>query len=250
MIYVYNNKAYTPYSNNINKVLLNTNDSIHDILGVFYPMEYISDAHSFLNIKNQYKLLPGIYGIYCIIMGKFYIGSAFDLAYRLTQHLKWYHCSSDALTTALNTYGLDNFQVVIFKTLPSSDFVDKKQFEIALAYEEQWFFDNVEADRLFNKILSSAPIGSGFSRPVSEITKLKISEGNKGIKAKGENPYAKLTPLIDLHSVNHSNVLTFTSRREASEFLGMNYDSFLYRISKARDLRHKLIIDNRWEVHY
>ena len=107
MLNFLNKFAYKPFTF-LNKILVNNALSFKDILGIECTAISVMSISAFLKVTNQYKN-PGIYVIYFIAEGKFYIGSAYNLTYRLRQLLIWRKDSSKALQKAIDNYSKNNF---------------------------------------------------------------------------------------------------------------------------------------------
>ncbi len=216
---IYNYFSYVPFSLHrglrpLNKVLTNTTASFKSLLGINYKAISIYTITAYKANSTKFKQ-PGIYGLYCIAEGKFYIGQAYNLKKRLDCHLQ-NRQSSAALQQAISKYDLNKFQIIIFNTLPTSLLHQRRCLHTQLCVLEQWFFDNVTPNRLYNTILSCSPIGTGFSLPHTAATKLKISLSSRGVKkptmASGKNPNASVCKIVDI--TNNNNVHIFECHAE------------------------------------
>jgi len=234
--------SYVPFSLD-HKVLNNSLSSFKDILGLNYKAIEVMTISNFILNKSKFKL-PGIYGIYCIAEGKFYIGQALNIGHRVTSHLQ-NRSSSAPLQQAFKKYGLEKFQIIVFNTLTFKALSNNKillQTEINLL--EQWFFDNIDPGRLYNSILSSTPIGSGYNRPHTDATKLKMKEISKAknLHVDASNPNALSCKIVDI--TNENNVHYFQCYADCYRFLNITKKYFLYIKRKAKDRNQPLIINN------
>ena len=104
------------------------------------------------NIAIELKDYKGIYGFFCVINKKIYIGSSENLVKRFKEHIKGKK-SNIYLQNAINEYGLDNFYYIIF------EFYNRKDI-IMLSDIETKYISYIRADYLYNfKFLATSMLG-------------------------------------------------------------------------------------------
>ena len=191
----------------------------------------------------------GIYRIDNSINGKCYVGSSIDLDRRRKEHsytLMNNSHSNKHLQNAYNKYGRECFKFTIIEILEIFD--DIKQ---SLLDREQFWIDNLLPE--YN-ILLIAGSSLGFNH--SEETKQQISNSTKGVKKsiehskhireaqKGkiltEDHKAKLSEAAK-HRKSPSNVtkisingIIYNSIKEASEILGIKYNTIQKRLKNPK----------------
>jgi group I intron endonuclease len=104
------------------------------------------------NIAIELKDYKGIYGFFCVINKKIYIGSSENLVKRFKEHIKGKK-SNIYLQNAINEYGLDNFYYIIF------EFYNRKDI-IMLSDIETKYISYIRPDYLYNfKFLATSMLG-------------------------------------------------------------------------------------------
>lgn len=168
-----------------------TPDFIRHLLGIKNTPLFVWDIPHFYAASRFIKGIAGIYGIYCIKSARLYIGSAYNLYKRISSHLSTPARSNIILQRALRKYGIGNFKIIIFQTLNIMD-PNLKQL---LIDAENYYLNTIPKPMQYN-ILESAYTSLGFKhtdntkalirvkalgRIVSEDTKRKLSERNRGV---------------------------------------------------------------------
>lgn len=173
-------------------ILENTEASFMKLLGLNKKAVYVWNYDDYK--LNEYKLRKnaGIYGIYSVLSGKIYIGSAKKLSLRINQHLNTPLHSSKTLQKALSKYGKNNFKIIIFEVF-DTDIQNLKQL---LIDTENLYLNTIPKALLYN-ILFQAYTSVGYKhtnkskaliklkakgKSISETVKRKISESLKGFK--------------------------------------------------------------------
>ena len=70
-----------------------------------------------MKILGEYKNVPGVYIMRCLISHKYYIGESLDIAGRMKQYK---YTKSRVIDRAISKYGIDNFEVMV-EYLPHFD---------------------------------------------------------------------------------------------------------------------------------
>jgi len=142
--------------------------SFSDLLGVSRKAVSIMTISELKSNLDKYTY-PGIYGIYCMVEGKFYIGGSLVLQERLKSHfftdypdIELQKGSNKPLQRAIKRHGMDKFQVIIFHEFSHVSHIDILMF--LLGEYEQWFLSNVNQRRLYNIRLKS-----NFLGPISNL---------------------------------------------------------------------------------
>jgi len=132
-------------------------------------------------LKTELKNKTGIYCIKHVNSGKVYIGSSFNLARRLTDHV--YNRSSNAyLQRAFNKYGLDQFYISILELIPTVK-MSKEGIMLALIELEQKYIDMHPYKYNINPMAGKTRLGSKHTAKTkalfSKIRKINPSFLNK-----------------------------------------------------------------------
>jgi group I intron endonuclease len=146
------------------------------------------DAFSSKNKQSLLKGKSGVYGWYCIVDNKNYIGSGKDLYERAFEHLNNPKGSNRNLQQAMNLHGLKNFVFIVFDYSNSSLIVTAKELELI----EDAYLGHFHKSVKYN-ILDKAYSSIGFTH--SSETRKIISELRKG-KALSEKTKLKLSLLF------------------------------------------------------
>lgn len=90
----------------------------------------VEKAHIKLySLTEKLPKIPGIYGIYCLISDKIYVGSAINLHARYIRHkyyLKKGTHHSLKLQRAYNKYGVENFKMILLESSDTEELLDKE----------------------------------------------------------------------------------------------------------------------------
>lgn len=96
-----------------------------------YAEYTLKDLSQFHSIKPLLRNRQGIYGIYNNINNKQYIGSAYDLAKRIREHIVG-DKTNEVLQRAIIKYGISNFSLVIYSFFPNGFNLSLTEFETLL----------------------------------------------------------------------------------------------------------------------
>jgi len=104
------------------------------------------------NIAVELKDYKGIYGFFCTINKKIYIGNSENLVKRFKEHIKGKK-SNIYLQNAINEYGLDNFYYIIF------EFYNRKDI-IMLSDIETKYISYIRPEYIYNfKFIATSMLG-------------------------------------------------------------------------------------------
>jgi group I intron endonuclease len=190
---------------------------------------------SYAELKSQQHLINGIagtYGIYNNINGKFYVGSSNNIRSRLNHHLlnATSRTSNRWLQFALKKYGLINFQIIIFDTIPKSNLINK---DVLIDLENRLFNDISFKNKFYNfNLQANSSLGVKFS----DATKCLMSLRTSG----GKNPAAVSITLVDLML---DQVHYLSTIKEVAPIVGCSVNN-IYKISK----RNPPIFIYRWLI--
>jgi group I intron endonuclease len=146
------------------------------------------------NSPEQYEQVPCIYIIENLINGKNYIGRAKNFRTRVASHkseLNLNHHKNIHLQSAWNKYGAENFTFKILEQCPVEQHLEREMYWIEfMDTYERGYNRTVGGDGTLGikddirKKMSNRMKGNKYSvgRILSEETKKKISESNKGKK--------------------------------------------------------------------
>lgn len=163
----------------------------------------------------------GIYRITCTTTGKFYIGSAVNLKRRWQEHRKTlrgnYH-PNPYLQASWNKYGEQTFTFEVIELVLPPFLIER----------EQYWLDKLQA---IKKGFNLAPTaGSSFGREVSQSTRKKIGDANRG--KPGPNLGKKLAP------ETREKLSIIASQRTSNPFLGKSHTAEARaKMSEARRKR-------------
>lgn len=130
---------------------------------------------------SKYLKISGIYSIINQINGKRYIGQAYSLYNRCNNHRN-YKSGAPKLNSAIQKYGIENFQFVILEECPK---------ELLNEREEYWilFYDTLNPDKGYNLIqrqdIKRIPCSQETKKKISQKFKELFPEGRSGEK----NPF-------------------------------------------------------------
>jgi hypothetical protein len=93
-------------------------------------LEKVEKAHiRFYSLTEKLPIVSGIYGIYCLVNDKMYIGSAINIHARFIKH-KYYLKSrkhhSLKLQRAYDKYGIENFKIAVLEVCHSEELLDRE----------------------------------------------------------------------------------------------------------------------------
>lgn len=112
----------------------------------------INEYSTQTNIAIELMDYIGIYGFFCTINKKIYIGSSENLVKGFKEHIKGKK-SNIYLQNAINEYGLDNFYSIIF------EFYNKKD-NVMLSYIETKYISYIRPEYLYNfKFIATSMLG-------------------------------------------------------------------------------------------
>lgn len=153
----------------------------------------------------------GVYQILCTENNKIYIGSSLNLKYRINRHfndLKKHKHASKHLQNAYDKYGEDKFKIIYLEEYDTGELTLQE-----LLLREQYYLDTLKPwDRKIG--FNTCPkAGNPNSGNLSEETKRKISEANKGRivseetrKKIGNSNRGKKMPISAINKIKQSKI--------------------------------------------
>jgi len=112
----------------------------------------IHEVITHYNIRLDLKNSKGIYGFFCKVNHKLYIGSSVHLVNRFKEHIKGRH-SNYRLQGAFSKYGLNNFYYVIFEYY-------NPEYENSLMELETFYLSKFKVEYLYNfKYIANSLLG-------------------------------------------------------------------------------------------
>jgi len=235
-----NNNSNNNNSNNLlpQNYLYNTVESFYRQFGIKRTALHVFNCVELFTHLNQFRYIPGTYGIYNPVDGKYYIGSTVNLAHRLNQHLFSYSKNSRnsnvRLQKALDDFGRHNFQFIIFETL--SPTTTNKSFLVeSLHVLELALFNSILNRQLYYNFVFNPGSSKGYVP--TEAQRKKLQETARYDK---DNIASKPTLVEDLETLQtyHCNTI-----KAAASIVGCSVDS-IYKVVK----RKPPIYNNRWRV--
>ena len=182
------------------------------------------------NMLNSIPEKPGIYVWYNKINNKCYVGQAINLYNRIKQHLKSYKVNSQhkLLYYAINKYGIENFEVLIVKTLvPSEDI--KEQLDNL----EQFYINRYNCLNCGYNCSLGGEGNLGFAPKEDTREKQKIHTYNR--EHDGRHT-------IYIKDVYTDEILTFDSCTTAAEKLNIKYKTLKNAVDKLRLTQKRYIV--------
>ena len=145
--------------------LLNINlKSIDNKIKVEKIFDNLHEFNSVRKVEKELKNLKGIYGFFCKVNNKVYIGSSENLVKRFKEHLN-NQKSNIRLQRAISKYGLENFYFIVFEFYNLSD-------KVVLTNLETTYLSKFKSDYLYNfKILVTSLLGYKHTNAAKEKMK-------------------------------------------------------------------------------
>jgi hypothetical protein len=142
-----------------------------------------------------------------LINGKKYIGVSVT-----NKNSDKYLGSGVLLKMAINKYGVENFEKVILKNFDNEK--EAREYEKYLIEE----LDAINSDSYYNLVVGG--YGGGVNKhPVSEETKIKISQAKKGKKLNREQ-IVKMGKITLQYDLNGYFIKEFETKADAEKFIG------------------------------
>lgn len=145
-----------------------------------------------MKLTDKFESSAGIYIFKCLINGKYYIGESLNIERRMNEHLRK---KNQIIHRAIQKHGADNFEITVYY-LPNFEEKDLLDLEEALIKRFDSLLPNGynamsrgrgSKGRIFTKETKlKMSISAKNKPPVSEETKKKRSEAQKGKKLSEE----------------------------------------------------------------
>jgi len=138
--------------------------SIDNKIKVEKIFDNLHEFNSVRKVEKELKNLKGIYGFFCKVNNKVYIGSSENLVKRFKEHLN-NQKSNIRLQRAISKYGLENFYFIVFEFYNLSD-------KVVLTNLETTYLSKFKSDYLYNfKILVTSLLGYKHTNAAKEKMK-------------------------------------------------------------------------------
>jgi group I intron endonuclease len=233
--YIFNNYYYDKNFLNLSTII---KPDVTDLKFIEPEKIYdkINEDSTQKNIAVELKDYKGIYGFFCTINKKIYIGSSENLVKRFKEHIKGKK-SNIYLQNAINEYGLDNFYYIIF------EFYNRNGKDIVMLSDiETKYISYIRPEYIYNfKFIATSMLGykhnlEAKQKMVDRFKKYKhpmlgkyhTSEAkeNTGLQNKGEgNPmYGKK------HKDSSKKLISFALSKPVYMYKLINGNCLLYNI--------------------
>ena len=145
-----------------------------------------------------------IYGWYCTVTYKWYIGQTIDPEGRFKSHIKYSKKINSNFYNAIRKYGLNNFVYCVLEDNIIRENLNMKEIDWIEYYDS--FYDGY-----------NMTIGGGQNTKFSHISIKKMSDSHKGIKNCNYGKHRPEETRKKISNANKSHVVTEETRNKISE---------------------------------
>lgn len=201
-----------------------------------YPLIVYNDINKsdiIIKIKGELKNKRGVYGFFCKVNNKIYIGSSTNLSRRFRDHMNNKH-SNIKLQNAIRKYGFKQFQFIVFEFSTISPRVargnedNKIKDKKPLSYLEAEYLALFDRKSLYNSIYTSLV---EFNHTEETIENLRILKKN-------ENDFS----FIKHHSKQTKIKISLATKGRRNPMYGKKHSNYTKNLISERQSKRLVFV--------